>query len=134
MQRSFTDPLHVHPGVRAQHTHGDLFPGHFQREYRRHLALVHRGIFRDIHGKGCFTHGRARADDNQFAPVQAGQHVVQVRESGGHTGDLTLLPGQFLNDLIGVDQHFAQGFQFFPFLAVHDDIEDRLLRAGQYVL
>ena len=62
--------------------------------------------------------------------MQAGQHVIQVDESGRYV-DLAAFPGKLVHLFICFDQHLAQRNQGFVAGPVHHDIEDGLFSVCQ---
>ena len=125
--------LHVHARIRAQKAHRELILRHFQRENRRRLARHRRRVADQVHAKARLAHRRARADNHQFAPVQAGQQVIQIHKARRHTVDAALQLGQLLDAQIGIRQNVRNMRQRASLVAAHDDIKNRLFRHAEDV-
>ena len=133
-QGALADALHVDARVGAEHTQGNLLARHFQREHGDAFVRVECGVGSDVHREGRFAHGRARADDDEFAAVQTGEHVVQQGEAGRHAGDAPLELRQLLDVGVGVVQHVADVDEALAGCAVHHDVENRLFRVSERLL
>jgi hypothetical protein len=67
---SGTVPMRIHPGTRAKHSHQQGFLRHFQREHGNVFLILDRGIFSNVHGKGCFSHRGPSGKNNQIRGLQ----------------------------------------------------------------
>jgi hypothetical protein len=59
-------------------------------------------MFRNVHRKGCLSHGGTRCDDDHFARVHPAGHVVEDLEPRGNAGHFTLVLVEFLDCIDGV--------------------------------
>jgi len=82
----------------------------------------------DVDGKSRLAHGRTRRQHHQIARLQAGCHLVQIVEAGGHTGDVVGVVGHLLH---AVEQVHHQRIHRLETLlharAFFADVEDLLL-------
>ena len=132
-QRAMANGLHVHARIRAQKAHRELILRHFQRENRRRLARHRRRVADQVHAKARLAHRRARADNHQFASMQASQQVIQIHKARRHTVDAALQLGQLLNAQIGIRQNVRNMRQRASLVTAHDDIKNRLFRHAEDV-
>ena len=84
-------------------------------------------------GEGGFTHGRAGADDDKVAFLEAGGFIIEVAEAGFETAECALVLMEFFDAVVSVDQKVFEG-DVLGFGGFVGDLEKVLLGAADEFL
>ncbi len=97
------------------------------------LFVGQRGILGDGQKEPSFPLARAPRDDEQVGGLESRKHFVKVNKSRWDTVDFLGTLGKFVNTVIIIREHLADGLQVVP-QPLLADVEDRLLRFAHHLV
>ncbi len=133
VQEPGVDLVRIDFRLGAEQPLDELLLAHFQAEDADGLSLLQRGVLRDVKAEAGLAQAGARGDDDQVGRMEAGGHLVELRETGLEPGDQGLAVGDLFDLLVdGADQRLY-GREPGAELLV-GEVEDRLFDMLQDLL
>ena len=106
-QVSGSQMLGIYFRLHREQTVHQLLPRHLETENRNGFVFLKRHILRNIEDKRRFTHRRTCRNQDKVRVLQTRCLVVQIRESGRNTRDISLRLRCTLNVLQRIDDNLA---------------------------
>ena len=95
----------VDPRARTQHPQNQRLRTHFQTEHAHRQLLINGHSLGNVHGERGFAHRGTGRDDDHFAAVHPGRHLVQVGKAGGDAGQHPLVGVVLFKAVDGLMNH-----------------------------
>ena len=91
------EPMRVDSRLGRQHAHEQLLFRHLEAEKPDDHGGGRTDVLRHVQHQAGLPHRRTSGDDNQVPALEAGRHVVEIREAARHAGDRPLVLLQLLD-------------------------------------
>lgn len=96
-------------GGDGEEAFGQFEVGLFETEEQYAFAGLAGHGFCDVTDEGCFAHGGASSEDDEFCGLEPGGLFIEVSEAGGDSGDVSGFAKSFIDAIEGIHEDIADG-------------------------